>query len=103
MFEDNLKTIRDVFREVEVNGVTESRTRARPRTRSARRSSSRANAPAASCSRSAAAGRKRREYKSVKDVLGLARAVTLAGIREVLDRYPLSAGSAISVGPAEVT
>ncbi len=41
----------------------------------------------------------RREYLSVENELDLFSRVTLADIRRVLDRYPLSKLTVVSVGP----
>jgi predicted Zn-dependent peptidase len=43
----------------------------------------------------------RREYRAVADDLEALERVTVADIRAVLEKYPLSASSTITVGPLE--
>lgn len=101
VFEENLKTIRDVFREVEVNGVTEAELE-QAKNKAASSIVLSGERPRSRLFKIGGSWAKRREYKSVKDVLDMVRAITLDDIRQVLDRYPLSAGSAVAVGPAEI-
>ncbi|HEY1066930.1 MAG TPA: pitrilysin family protein, partial [Pirellulales bacterium] len=101
VFEENLKAIRDVFREVEINGVTEAEL-AQAKNKVCSTIVLSGERPRSRLFKIGGSWAKRREYNSVKDVLAKVRAITLDDIRAVLDRYPLSAGSAIAVGPAEV-
>lgn len=43
----------------------------------------------------------RREYRTAREDLDALDAVTVADVRRVLDRFPLTAGAAVTVGPRE--
>ena len=71
----------------------------RPRARSARGSCFPASGRAAACSPSAATGSIAAQYRTVEEELGLVAAVRVEDLMDVLDRYPLTSATTLTIGP----
>jgi predicted Zn-dependent peptidase len=97
---DNLQRVLDIYREVEAKGVTEKELdQAKNKINSRVVLSS--ERPRGRLFNVGANWTHRHEYRSVKDDLDAVDAVTTEQIAAVLKRYPMSAGTTVTVGPAE--
>jgi predicted Zn-dependent peptidase len=97
---DNLQRVLDIYREVEAKGVTEEELdQAKNKINSRVVLSS--ERPRGRLFNVGANWTHRHEYRSVKDDLDAVDAVTTEQIAAVLKRYPMSAGTTVTVGPAE--
>ena len=94
----NLARVHAVFAEVDAQGITEEELE-RAKNKVLARSVLRSERPMGRLSSLGFNWTYRREYVSVADELDLFTRVTLADVRRVLDRYPLTAMTVVTVGP----
>jgi predicted Zn-dependent peptidase len=96
--EANLCTLRDIFRQVEGNGISQDELQQAKNKVKARVVLS-GERPRNRLFTVGGNWLQRREYRTVADDLAALDAVTLAELRAVVDRYPLSRCSTVTVGP----
>ena len=95
---ENLARVRQVFADVDANGITEAELN-QAKNKVLARSVLRSERPMGRLSSLGFNWTYRREYLPVDKELELFSAVTLADVRRVLTRYPLSNMTVVSVGP----
>jgi predicted Zn-dependent peptidase len=98
--EENLQRILDLFRQAEREGITQAELdQAKSKINSRVVLSS--ERPRGRLFTVGANWTQRREYRSVKDDLDAVERMTLADIHAVLEKYPLSQGFTVAIGPLE--
>lgn len=95
---DNLKRIRDIFEDVNRNGVTGEELE-QAKNKIASRIVLRSERPMGRLSSLGGNWVYRQDYRSVADDLASLTSLTLDDIRATLDRYPLGASTTAAVGP----
>ena len=95
---DNLKRIRDIYDEVNRDGVTDTELD-QAKSKAASKIVLRSERPMGRLSSLGGNWVYRHEYESVENELIALRAVTSENIRELLDAYPLAQTTTVAVGP----
>ncbi|MBI3863597.1 MAG: insulinase family protein, partial [Planctomycetia bacterium] len=96
----NIDRIRDIFADVNANGVTEVEL-AQAKSKIASRIVLRSERPMGRLSSLGHNWVNRREYHRVEDDLAILRKLTLADIRRLIEEYPLAQLTTSTVGPLE--
>ena len=95
---ENLQTVIDLYRQVQAENVTEAELKL-AKSKLASRIVLGSEKPRNRLFAVGANWTYRREYRSVKDDLETVDRITLADLRRVLDRYPLTSGTTLAIGP----
>lgn len=95
---DNLQTIRDLFREAEATGITEAELN-QAKNKICSHVVLQAERPSNRLFSVGNGWIQRREYRTVREAVEAYQRVTVADVAAVLKKYPLTSGTAICVGP----
>lgn len=98
--EDNLQRMAAIYRDVNENGVSEEELE-QAKNKVASQIVLRSERPMGRLSSLGGNWVYRREYRSVADDLAACRSVSLADIRELLKKYPISQTTTLALGPAK--